>query len=71
MTVDEAITIVARAAIAAIVASASVEDSWESFPEIGEDDWEAVVQRAEELTVPTAAEYEEAYALLSARAESV
>lgn len=62
-----AIEIIAREAIAR--KAKSVEDSWEDFPEIGEQDWEMVVQCADErLLAPTVEEYEWAYALLSARA---
>ena len=61
-----AIDIIARAAIARV--AESIEDEWENFPEIGEQDWEMVVQCAEEMLLgPTVEEYEWAYALLSAR----
>jgi len=68
VTPEQAIDIIARTALAAD--SSSVEDAWENYPEIGEEDWEWVIQRAEELRVyPSDDEYREAYALLSARAE--
>ena len=50
--------------------SESVEDYWENYPEIGEQDWEAIVQHADELRgSPDDEDYREAYALLAARAE--
>lgn len=68
MTTAEAIDIIALHALAN--RTESIEDSWENYPEIGEGDWEAVVARADELrTYPSDDEYQEAYALLTARAE--
>lgn len=43
---------------------------WESYPDIGENDWLDVVQAVEALApLPDAKRYETAYALLAARAD--
>jgi len=67
VTDTKAIDIIARHALANAVFD--IEDSWENYPDIGERDWEWIVHEAGQLLpYPDKAKYDEAYALLSARA---
>jgi hypothetical protein len=69
MTVDEAIDIVARRALA-YAADDIADEAWDMYPEIGEFDWEAVAGRVRALAPhPPHETYLEAYAFLKARAE--
>lgn len=70
MTAAEAIDIVAKHAIA-YAAEDFTENGWESYPEIGEDDWLRVVARITQLgrADTVGAKYAEAYELLTKRAE--
>lgn len=64
MTPEKAIEIVARQALAE-----AVEDlAWEDYPEIGEHDWERVLDAAADLAQYPVG-YLAAYELLEARAE--
>lgn len=46
------------------------EDSWENYPDIGEEDWDAIIAMALNMTdPPTSGEYESAYDFLEARAQ--
>ncbi len=68
MTPAAAIDIVARHLAAASLASNHVD--WESYPEIGENDWEEITDRAVALfPYPSAEQYETAMELLKARAD--
>lgn len=65
MTDTEAVAIMARV----VLASGIRYSDWESYPEIGEHDWERVIDRAVELAHgPSAEKFKEAYDLLTARA---
>ncbi len=67
MTLDEAITIVAEMLLSGVADDAQHE--WENYPDIGENDWDAVITKAADLApLPDADEYRQAYDLLSARA---
>jgi hypothetical protein len=70
VTPEEAIEIVAQQ----VIFSASADDGmvmWENYPEIGEDDWYAVLAQIALLAVPPRRDhYRDAYALLESRAES-
>lgn len=70
MTPEEAIEVIAREVIQTQNDPDQIVDRWEDHPLLGEDDWNLVVEKVAELT-PTVGvgEYEEAYALLSARAQ--
>jgi hypothetical protein len=69
MTPEEAIDVVARHVIAT-AARGVAEDGWCNYPDIGEDDWNAVDQRVQVLAPPPADEtYNEAYVLLQERAD--
>lgn len=69
MTPKQAIKIVAREAIAR-GAEQMRNDGWELFPELGENDWEAVCDQMREIAKwPHHDEFGEAYHLLEARAE--
>lgn len=66
MTADDAIDVVARRLIADLVAN-EVGSRWDSYPDVGEHDWERIVARARMLAEhPT--EYASAYDLLTRRA---
>lgn len=67
MNAGEAIAIVAHHAIRAAVED-RIGEMWEDYPEIGDDDWGAVVEAALTI-VATPADYEEAYKILADRAE--
>jgi hypothetical protein len=68
MTPEEAIDTVARHVVGNAVET-FVEDGWDLYPEIGEQDWERVVAKTREL-VPehTVERYREAYKILEDRA---
>lgn len=71
--VDEAVDIVARRMIQDVTEPDALGDLWESYPDLGEHDFRAVVGRAAETVlhvvgVPTFEEYRAAYDYLSARA---
>jgi hypothetical protein len=68
MTYEEAVKIVATKALGDLVEN-KLPDEWESYPEIGENDWERVTDEARGIagTVPTG-EYDEAYKFLAERA---
>ena len=69
MTPQEAIDIVATHVIATAAEGVS-EDGWCNYPEIGEDDWNAVDKRVAELApYPRDETYNEAYVLLQGRAD--
>lgn len=69
MTTKQAISIIAREAIAR-GAEEIRSGGWELFPEIGENDWEAVCDRMQELAKWADPEkFREAYHLLEARAQ--
>lgn len=75
MTETDAIEFVARTIFNTALARAAVggQIDWEDFPEIGETDWQRVLVRLKEIMIErrpsvTIAQYDEAYALLSARA---
>lgn len=72
----EAIDAVARVVLDRMTERDAVLDVWDSFPEIGEDDWTAVADRVRELVAglepdKPAGTYEGAYAFLARRAEGV
>ena len=70
MTLEEAIQIAARHALA--IAADSIREGWDSYPEVGENDWERVVDAAIVLAPwPPVGEFVRAYKLLSERAESL
>ena len=49
-----------------------VDEDWGEYPELGQNDWERVIERVEALAPhPPAEQYMEAYALLEARASGV
>lgn len=67
MSVERAVEIIARHALAGILDP--IMDRWEDYPDVGEDDWATITERAEALLVyPSDDEYNAAYALLKARA---
>jgi hypothetical protein len=70
MTTEEAIEIVARHVAAAMVEDAY--DNWDRYPEIGEADWVAVVDRIVDQLVefPPVEEYDKAYQILTDRADN-
>ena len=68
MTEDEAIETVARAVLAESIDDL---DAWDSWPEVGEHDWERIVNKVEELAPEVEPKrLDEAMALLKARAEA-
>ena len=68
MTPEQAIRIIALHVITT-GAEGACEDGWGNYPELGEGDWESVVQTVKEIARwPEAAEYRAAYAVLEARA---
>ncbi len=71
MTPEQAIDIVARHAVAQWADGFGEDDDWESlYPEIGELDFNDVAAAVQaKHPFPSAAEFDEAYALLAARAE--
>jgi hypothetical protein len=71
MTLEQAIEIIARQVIAAACTEDfATEVDWGNYPEIGENDWRAVVERVEALTIPPApSDWHAAYALLEARVD--
>jgi hypothetical protein len=69
MTLEEAIRIVAQQAVwAACDGSGIAPPEWGLYPEIGENDWNAVLVEIEHITPPPApSDFHAAYALLEAR----
>jgi hypothetical protein len=66
---NDAIGVVARH-VAAYLIEQEVGEAWESFPEIGEDDWQDVVDRVGRMVrFPDRDAYAAAYALLQSRAQ--
>lgn len=70
----EAIDAVARGVIDRMTERDAVLDVWDSFPDVGEDDWTAVADRVRELVAELHPDtppgtYEGAYAFLADRAE--
>ncbi len=65
--VVDAIDVVARRLIWNLVAS-EADSRWDSYPDIGEQDWERIVARACELAEHPAS-YDSAYDLLARRAQ--
>lgn len=66
MTLNQAVDLVARKALH------DGEPEWESYPDIGENDWERVMARVEALKAETPWEqFSAAYDFLTARAEGV
>jgi len=69
-TAKDAIDIVARHALIHLVEQ-HMSDDWDLYADIGEFDWEAVVEAARALVVePSQAAYDAAYEFLAARAET-
>lgn len=71
VTTEHAIRIVARRVLANAVAVDPIAPEWENYPEIGEDDWAAVladVRRLAERTDVQGEHYECAYRHLAGRA---
>lgn len=66
MQVSDAIDVLARRLIADLVAN-DANDRWESYPDIGEQDWKRIVARAHALA-ETPAEYAGAYEVFVRRA---
>jgi hypothetical protein len=70
VTGEEAIRLVARHALIRMVEN-YLSDDWEMYADIGESDWEAVVETARALVVePPRTLYDQAYEFLAARAEN-
>ena len=68
MTVDRAIAVIARHAIAKAIDD--IAEDWDSYAEIGEHDWEEITMEAQTLSpFPDKAEYDAAIALLASRVE--
>ena len=68
-TPARAIKAVARELVALAV-ERYARDGWEDFPEIGENDWDRVVEKAQKLAPwPRPTDFIEAYGVLEARAE--
>lgn len=69
MTPFEAIEIVARDVIQDAVEFGSIDDKWEDYPDLGKWDWERVVHEARRMAKSSYSDsqFDEAYALLSAR----
>jgi len=63
-----AIRIVAQHAIHMAAADGGTCPMWEDYPEIGENDWYAVLEEVDKIAAAPDG-YEAAYALLEARAE--
>lgn len=75
ITLQSAIDAVARRIVRRVVRDAIeiqvAAFEWEDYPEIGESDWERVLDRAEEISsraAPSNGEYEAAYKFLADRA---
>jgi len=69
-TAKDAIDIVARHALIYLVEQ-FLSDEWDAYPDIGEDDWETIVEAAHALVVePSEAAYDKAYEFLAARADN-
>ena len=69
MTTEEAIEVVAQHVAAYLAEDAC--DNWGCYPEIGEADWDAVIERLDVLVkFPPVDEYDEAYQILAYRANS-
>lgn len=71
MTPDEAKQIIADAVIDSQTEPVDIADLWEDeYPEIGEGDWDDIVEIIANRSKVTTEAFTEAYRLLSARAES-
>lgn len=67
---DRAITTVAEHAIHQATRDGGRCPEWEDYPDIGENDWHAVLQKIDRMTeAPERDKYEAAYALLALRAD--
>ena len=72
---DPAVDVVARYIVARSYggpAATVIEIDWSDYPEIGEHDWQAVIERADELITalrPSDETYRQAYKTLADRAE--
>ena len=69
----DAIDVIARAVIEQMLDPMDLGDLWDDYPEIGEDDWRAVVSRVRdrvEADKPDVETYKAAYAHLQGRAEA-
>lgn len=67
---QRAIEIVAQQIISAACDDSAIGVEWENYPEIGEDDWHAILVQIELVTTPPAStDYHAAYELLESRAE--
>jgi hypothetical protein len=67
-----AVRVVARRVVAAAVGGTPVE--WRNYPDVGEDDWKAVMAVADRIAAqhdPQGEHYDSAYRLLTQRAEGV
>jgi hypothetical protein len=64
-----AIRIVANRVVS--LALSGVSPEWQNYPDIGEDDWKAVMAMADRIAVHDARDYYTAYRLLTQRAEGV
>jgi hypothetical protein len=67
MRAVDAIKIVARQVLADLAEYAA--EQWENYPEIGVEDWDAVVTEVDRLAPPATTGFVEAYSLLESRAE--
>lgn len=72
--VDEAVDVVARRVIADVLDPLAVGDLWENYPDLGEDDWQAVQTRVQEIITGGVGRidqttYTAAYDYLESRAE--
>lgn len=68
MTPEDAIEIIARRAIYCACGESGMGVEWGDYPEIGENDWHAILTKIEELTAAPG-DFTAAYALLEARAD--
>lgn len=67
--VEEAINVIARVILGKAVADAR-DDGWQDYPELGEYDWDRVVERAKEIAAdPSFDEFEAAYDFLTNRGD--
>lgn len=65
---DKALTVIAQQVLAHLSEAAKYE--WENYPEVGEFDWDAVLDKVADLaSFPDADDYRTAYNLLATRAE--
>lgn len=70
MSTERAIDFVAANFLSSLV-SLYGGDCWDSYPDLGENDWERVLDRAAEIADdPGVAAFNAAYAVLKARADT-